>query len=91
MGAMTTNKYEDFCLACRRPVLPRQGTLKRGRTGWLTYCPGHVPDSAKPGPELEARPPEGRRHERLAAFVHARLDEEDEGTSGDGTRACLES
>lgn len=85
MGAMATNKYEDFCPACRHRLAPGRGILKRGRTGWLTYCPEHVPDPSESRPELEARPHEGRRHERLAAFLHARLDEDDEGTSGDGT------
>ncbi|WP_329486704.1 DUF6221 family protein [Kitasatospora sp. NBC_01246] len=82
---MATNKYEDFCPTCRGLVKPGEGTLMRGRTGWLTYCPEHAPDRSQAGPELEARPHAHRRHDPLAAFVHARLDEDEEGSSGDGT------
>ncbi|WP_148283125.1 MULTISPECIES: DUF6221 family protein [Kitasatospora] len=57
----------------------------RGRTGWPTYCLEHTPNRSQLGPELEARPHEHRRHDPLAAFLHARLQEDEEGTSGDGT------
>lgn len=82
---MATNKYEDYCAHCRRLLLPGAGTLRRGRTGWLTYCHAEAPDPRQPGPILESRNPELRRHESLVTFVHARLDEDEQGTSGDGT------
>jgi hypothetical protein len=86
MAAMATNKYEDYCAHCRRPLPPGAGTLRRGRTGWLTYCPAEAPDPHQPGPVVVSRAPDRKRHEPLAVFVHARLAEDSEGTSGDGTR-----
>ncbi|MFJ8475724.1 DUF6221 family protein [Kitasatospora sp. NPDC094011] len=82
---MATNKYEAFCATCAHLVKPGEGVLMRGRTGWLTYCPEHAPDRSQAGPELGARTHEHRRHDPLAAFLHARLDEDKEGSSGDGT------
>ena len=84
-NVMATNKYEGFCANCRYQVLPGRGVRMRGRTGWLVYCAEHAPDPSQPGPVLGSRPHEGRRHEPLAAFVHARIDEDAEGSSGDGT------
>ncbi|MFE2844803.1 DUF6221 family protein [Streptomyces scopuliridis] len=82
---MATNKYEDDCAHCRRRLPPGAGTLRKGRTGWLAYCPAEAPDPRRPGPVLEPRNPDRRRHDPLAAFLHARLDEDEEGTDGDGT------
>jgi hypothetical protein len=85
MAAMATNRYEDHCAHCGRLLPPGAGTLRRGRTGWLTYCPAEAPDPHQPGPVLQSRNPDRRQHEPLAAFVHARLDEDWEGTAGHGT------
>ncbi|MEV6674956.1 DUF6221 family protein [Streptomyces sp. NPDC051162] len=82
---MATNKYEDFCAHCRRLLPPGAGTLRRGRTGWLTYCPAEAPDPQRSGPVLESRAPDRRRHEPLVSFVHVRLDEDEQGTDGDCT------
>lgn len=85
MTAMATNKYEDSCTHCQRRVPAGEGVLRRGKTGWLTYCPEEAPDPKQPGPALEARSPSQRRHTALAAFVHARLDEDIEATANHGT------
>ncbi len=82
---------------CATYVQPGEGVLIRrdGEQGWLVYCtrhaPGHERNEAGPtsspmlwgsGREFPVpRNPEGRPHDELAAFLHARLEDE-AGTAG---------
>ncbi|MFF9017263.1 DUF6221 family protein [Streptomyces sp. NPDC014870] len=77
---MASNKYGALCAAelCATYVPPGGGILVRGENGWLTYCPD---DDPALGPRRYSADPDVSDHEPMVAFLHARLDEE-EDTAG---------
>jgi len=86
---MAANSFGALCAApsCTRLVEPGEGTLVHRGKKWLVYCQSHAPI-----PETDAgtaqwssghvfpmpRHREDRSHDALAAFLHARLEEEDD-------------
>lgn len=80
---MATNRYGAACAdeLCAIHIPPGGGVLVRGASGWLTYCPDHDPAL---GPRRQPQNPDDHGHEPVVAFLHARLDEEEETAGAAG-------